>query len=103
MLISDPPYLASRLGFDCTPRGTFLGLRVRGERISFAENVIYEFRSEKIVQVWSVIDSAAIERSFTADLLEAVRAQIAREAEVAWMFSETLYSKWQRTGRRAQL
>ncbi|TIT40131.1 MAG: ester cyclase [Mesorhizobium sp.] len=61
MLISDPPYIASRLGFDCTPKGTFLGLPVGGRRVSFAENVIYEFRGEKIVQVWSVIDKAAIE------------------------------------------
>ena len=61
MLISDPPYIASRLGFDCTPKATFLGLHVNGKRVSFAENVIYEFRSEKIAQVWSVIDKAAIE------------------------------------------
>jgi predicted ester cyclase len=61
MLISDPPYIASRLGFDCTPKATFLGLHVNGKRVCFAENVIYEFRSEKITQVWSVIDKAAIE------------------------------------------
>jgi predicted ester cyclase len=61
MLISDPPYIASRLDFDCTPKGTFLGLHVNGRRVCFAENVIYEFRSEKIAQVWSVIDKAAIE------------------------------------------
>jgi len=61
LLISDPPYIASRLGFDCTPKGTFLGLHVSGKKVSFTENVIYEFRSEKIVQVWSVIDKAAIE------------------------------------------
>jgi predicted ester cyclase len=61
MLISDPPYIASRLVFDCKPRGMFLGLHVNGKRISFTENVIYEFRSETIVQVWSVIDKVAIE------------------------------------------
>jgi predicted ester cyclase len=61
MLVSDPPYIASRLAFDCTPAGVFLGLPVNGKRVSFSENVIYEFRSEKIVQVWSVIDKAAIE------------------------------------------
>ena len=61
MLVSDPPYIASRLAFDCTPEGVFLGLPVNGKRVSFSENVIYEFRSEKIVQVWSVIDKAAIE------------------------------------------
>ncbi|RVB77584.1 MULTISPECIES: ester cyclase [unclassified Mesorhizobium] len=61
MLISEPPYIASRLGFDCTPKGTFLGLLLGGRKVSFAENVIYEFRDEKIVQVWSVIDKTAIE------------------------------------------
>jgi steroid delta-isomerase-like uncharacterized protein len=61
LLISDPPRIASRLRFDCTPKGKFLGLPVNGKRISFAENVFYEFRDGKIVQVWSVIDKAAIE------------------------------------------
>jgi predicted ester cyclase len=61
LLVSDPPHVASRLGFDCTPRGTFLGLHVNGKRVSFTENVFYEFRGGKIEQVWSVIDRAAIE------------------------------------------
>ena len=61
LLVSDPPCVASRLVFDCTPRGRFLGLDVNGTRVSFAENVFYEFRGDKIVQVWSVIDKAAIE------------------------------------------
>jgi predicted ester cyclase len=61
LLISDAPYIASRLAFDCSPKGKFLGLAVDGKRVSFTENVFYEFREEKIVQVWSVIDKAAIE------------------------------------------
>jgi predicted ester cyclase len=61
LLISEPPYIASRLLFDCTPKGKFLGLHVNGKRVSFTENVFYEFREEKIAQVWSVIDKAAIE------------------------------------------
>jgi predicted ester cyclase len=61
LLVCDPPYIASRLGFDCTPKGRFLGLHVNGKRISFTENVFYQFRAEKIDQVWSVIDKAAIE------------------------------------------
>ena len=61
LLIADPPHIASRLGFDCTPKGKFLGLQVNGKRISFTENVFYEFRGERIEQVWSVIDKAAIE------------------------------------------
>ena len=61
LLIADPPCIASRLTFDCTPRGAFLGLPVNGRRISFAENVLYEFQGGKIAQVWSVLDKAAIE------------------------------------------
>lgn len=61
MLLADPPYVASRIKFDCSPKGHFLGLPVNGTRVSFAENVIYEFRREKIVQAWSVMDKAAIE------------------------------------------
>ena len=61
LLISDSPYVASRLSFDCTPKGKFLGLHVNGKRVSFTENVFYKFRREKIEQVWSIIDKAAIE------------------------------------------
>lgn len=61
LLICEPPYIAARLQFDCTPKGKFLGLDVNGRRISFSENVFYEFRGEKIEQVWSVIDKTAIE------------------------------------------
>jgi predicted ester cyclase len=61
LMISDPPYVASRLAFDCSPKGMFMGLPVNGKRVSFTENVFYEFRTGKIVQVWSVIDKAAIE------------------------------------------
>jgi predicted ester cyclase len=61
LLISDPPYVASRLAFDCTPKGRFLNLHVNGKRISFTENVFYRFLDEKIAQVWSIIDRSAIE------------------------------------------
>lgn len=62
ILVCQPPHIASRLQFDCTPVGTFLGLAVAGKRISFAENVFYKFHESKIRQVWSVIDKAAVER-----------------------------------------
>ncbi|WP_193727602.1 ester cyclase [Paraburkholderia franconis] len=61
LLVCDPPLIASRLQFDCAPRGVFLGLPVNGKRVSFAENVFYEFHADKIKEVWSVIDKAAIE------------------------------------------
>ena len=61
ILICDPPYIASRLSFDCSPKGRFLGLPINGRRVSFAENVFYEYSEERIWQVWSVIDKAAIE------------------------------------------
>ena len=61
LLMADPPCVASRLAFHCSPKGTFLGLPVDGRRVSFAENVFYELSEERIFAVWSVIDKAAIE------------------------------------------
>ncbi|WP_407151812.1 ester cyclase [Bradyrhizobium sp. ORS 86] len=61
LLVADATRVASRLAFDCAPKGKFLGLDVNGKRVAFAENVFYEFRDGKIVQVWSVIDKSAIE------------------------------------------
>jgi predicted ester cyclase len=61
LMVCDPPHVASRLRFDCSPKGLFLGLAVNGRRVTFAENVFYRFRSGKIEEVWSVIDKAAIE------------------------------------------
>jgi predicted ester cyclase len=61
LLISDPPRIASRLYFDCTPSGMLFGLPVNGARVQFAENVFYEFLEGRIRTVWSVIDKAAIE------------------------------------------
>jgi steroid delta-isomerase-like uncharacterized protein len=61
LLISEPPRVASRLSFDCTPKGTLFGLPVNGRKVSFAENVFYEFRDGRIAEVWSIIDKAAIE------------------------------------------
>ncbi|MEC5406153.1 ester cyclase [Paraburkholderia sp. MPAMCS5] len=61
LLVADPAYIGARLRFNCTPKGRFLGLDVNGRKVSFTENVFYEFRGERIGQVWSVIDKAAIE------------------------------------------
>ncbi len=57
----DPPYVTSRLWFECAPKGQFMGLAINGHKISFAENVIYKFHDGKIIEVWSVIDKSAIE------------------------------------------
>ena len=62
ILVCDPPFVASRLAFDCAPKRMFLGLAVNGKRVAFTENVFYEFRAGKIINVWSVIDKAGIER-----------------------------------------
>jgi predicted ester cyclase len=61
LLVSNAPYVASRLAFDCSPKGRFLGLEINGKKVSFTENVFYEFKGEKILNVWSVIDKTAIE------------------------------------------
>ena len=61
LLVCEPPRVACRLRFACAPKGTFMGLAVDGTRVTFAENVFYEFHDGRIRQVWSVIDKAAIE------------------------------------------
>jgi predicted ester cyclase len=61
LLISEAPRVASRLSFDCRPKGNLFGFPVNGKRVSFSENVFYEFREQRIEKVWSVIDKAAIE------------------------------------------
>jgi predicted ester cyclase len=61
LIVCEPPHVASRLKFDCRPKGRFLDLPVNGKRIVFAENVFYQFRDDRIAEVWSVIDKAAIE------------------------------------------
>lgn len=66
-LVCEPPRVAARLRFDCHPGGEFLGLKVDGRRVSFAENVFYEFGNGRIRRVWSVVDKAAIEAQLEAD------------------------------------
>jgi predicted ester cyclase len=50
LLISDPPYIASRLGFDCTPRGAFLGLQVTGNRPSMVGDRQGGYRSSALAR-----------------------------------------------------
>ncbi len=61
LIITEPPHVAVRLDFECTPAGELFGLPVNGRRISFSENVFYEFLDGRIASVWSVIDKSAIE------------------------------------------
>jgi predicted ester cyclase len=60
LLVSEPPRIASRLQFDCTPKGMLFGLPVNGRKVRFAENVFYDFFGGRIRRVWSVIDKAAV-------------------------------------------
>jgi len=61
LVVADTASIAARLNFDCTPAGRFLGLDIDGRRVSFSENVFYEFVDRRIRYVWSVVDKAAIE------------------------------------------
>lgn len=61
MVFAHEAHLASRLLFDCTPVGFFMGLPVNGRRVTFSENVFYGFDRGRIAEVWSVVDKAAIE------------------------------------------
>ena len=64
LLVCDPPRVAARLAFKCSPKGKFLGMSINGRTVSFSENVFYEFKGSKIASVWSVIDKAAIKAQF---------------------------------------
>ncbi len=59
-LVADPPHIAARLSFDCTPVGELFGLPVNGRRVQFTEHVFYAFREGLIHTVHSLIDTAAI-------------------------------------------
>jgi predicted ester cyclase len=59
-VVVDPPTIAVRLLFDCTPVGELFGVAVNGRRVQFSENVFYEFSEGKVRRVWSVIDKAAV-------------------------------------------
>lgn len=61
LLAVDGSMAASRLAFDCTPKGLLLGLPVNGRRITFREHAFYAFEAGLISQVWSILDKAAIE------------------------------------------
>ena len=61
LLVCEPPRVAARLHFDCRPKGVLFGMQVNGRRVTFSENVFYEFQAGRIREVWSVIDKAAIQ------------------------------------------
>lgn len=65
-LVCDKVDVASRLIFHCAPKASFLGLAVNGRKVTFAENIFYEFRDSKIAQAWSIIDKAAIEEQLSS-------------------------------------
>jgi predicted ester cyclase len=61
LVVANECYIASRIRFDCTPIGDFLGLPVNGRRVVFHEHVFYTLAAAKIAEVFSVIDKLAIE------------------------------------------
>lgn len=65
LIVVDSSFVACRLKFNCTPKGMFMGLPVNARKIQFAENVFYKFKDNKIKEVWSVIDKAAIEKQLS--------------------------------------
>jgi predicted ester cyclase len=48
LLISDPPYIASRLAFDCSPKGKFLGLDINGKRVSLRRTCSMRFERGRL-------------------------------------------------------
>ncbi|UJX46353.1 ester cyclase [Xanthobacter sp. YC-JY1] len=66
LVVVQPPQIGSHLKFDCRPTRPFLDLPINGRRVIFSENVFYRFDRSRIVQVWSVVDKAAIEAQLGA-------------------------------------
>jgi steroid delta-isomerase-like uncharacterized protein len=66
LLVIEPPHVAARLAFTCTPVGDFLGLPVNGRTVSFTENVFYRFKAGKIAEVFSIVDRQAIAAQLAA-------------------------------------
>lgn len=66
LLVAEPPNVAARLMFDCTPRATLFGLAINGRRVQFAENVFYAFVDGRIAKVWSIIDTDSIRAQLQA-------------------------------------
>jgi predicted ester cyclase len=60
LLVAGEAHIASRLNFNCTPVGEFMGISVNGRKVSFSEHVFYKLTHDKIGDVWSLIDKDAI-------------------------------------------
>jgi predicted ester cyclase len=60
LTVANADCVASRLRFECSPQGEFMGLPVNGKRVVFWENVFYQLHNDRISRVWSVIDKEAI-------------------------------------------
>ncbi|WP_417694959.1 ester cyclase [Roseibium sp.] len=50
-LVCEPPRIAARLLFGCTPKAMLFGLPVNGRKVNFSENVFYTFREGRVVDV----------------------------------------------------
>jgi len=60
-LLVDGDQVACRLRFACTPVAVFQHLQPTGDPVVFTEHVFYRFRDDRIVQVWSLLDVAALQ------------------------------------------
>ena len=63
---ANPETIAARLLISATPQATFLGLPASGaqfgsKKLRFAEHVFYRLHENRIVEVWSLLDHAALE------------------------------------------
>jgi len=68
VLETGPDLIASKLHFDCTPKGIFKGIAVNGKTVSFNEDVLYQLDNGKIKWISSKIDSDAIRSQVSAQI-----------------------------------
>lgn len=59
-LAVDGDLVAARLRFDVTPVKPFRGFAPTRTKVQFSEHVFYRFADDRIVEVWSLIDDAAL-------------------------------------------
>ena len=59
-MVVEPPMVAVRLCFNCTPCGKIYGLPVNGRRVLFSANGFYNYDDGRITRGWSTVDVHAI-------------------------------------------
>ena len=64
LLVIESPYVVSRIHFHCSPKDGFLGFKFSGNQAEFFENVVYQFKGDRVSNVMSAIDTSLLAAKF---------------------------------------